>query len=300
MTGVQNSNSHIATMTLMRSYRSLVLLVSPLEPFPVKPKQSASCSTSCATLTWVSNFTPYIGGGIGVADIDHDIIGTNAPNSIGYGPNKRTFAYQGIAGVAVELAENLALDLSYRYFGTTKENVDGTLNGGPASFAVGYASHSFFGGLRWNFGPSAPAAPQYKDCWDGSSVPVSAQCPPQLVEDATADLDPINFTVYFDYDKSNLTSQASTLIQEAAGRAAGNDISSVVVQGNADRSGNSAYNQGLSERRAGVVSDALVANGVDGDDISTEAFGEDNPAKPTADGVREPLNRRTDVTINFE
>ncbi len=247
-----------------------------------------------------SRFTPYIGGGIGVADVDHDIIGANAPIAIGYGVHNRTFAYQGIAGVAVELAESLALDVSYRYFGTTKNNLTSTLNGAPASIAAGYGAHSFFAGLRWNFGEAPAQAPQYKDCWDGSSVPMTSQCPPQLVEDASADLDPVNFTVYFDYDKSNLTAQAATLVQEAAARALANDIDTVVVQGNADRSGNSAYNQALSERRARVVTDALVVNGVSADAIRTEAFGEDNPAKPTADGVREPLNRRTDVTISFE
>ena len=253
-----------------------------------------------------SRFTPYIGGGIGFADVDNDIIGSNAagvpvaPLTIAYGTNSRTFAYQGIAGVAVDLAESLALDLSYRYFGTTKENVVGTVNGSPASIAAGYASHSFFAGLRWNFGAAPAQAPQYKDCWDGSSVPMTSECPPQLVEDASADLDPVEFTVYFDYDKSTLTAQAATLVQEAASRALANDIDTVVVQGNADRSGNSAYNQALSERRAGVVRDSLVANGVSADSIRTEAYGEDNPAKPTADGVREPLNRRTDVTISFE
>ena len=113
-------------------------------------------------------------------------------------------------------------------------------------------------------------------------------------------LEPIGFTVYFDYDKSNLTPQASTLIQEAASRALQNDIETVVVSGNTDTSGSSAYNQALSERRARVVREALVANGVAADRIRTEAYGESNLAKPTPDGVREPLNRRSEVVISFE
>ncbi len=252
-----------------------------------------------------SSIVPYIGGGIGVADVDHDISGSNALGAptplmtITYGPNDRMFAYQGIAGVAWWLDQNLALDLSYRFFGTQKPNVTGTLNGAPASFAVGHHVHSLFAGLRWNFG-SSEAPIEYKDCWDGSSVPVTSECPPQITEDPAIDLDPVNFTVYFDYDKSNLTDQALTLIQEAAARALENDIDTVVVQGNTDTSGSSAYNQALSERRARVVRDALVANGVPADSIRVEAFGESNLAKPTPDGVREPLNRRSDVTISFE
>ena len=251
--------------------------------------------------------TPYIGGGVGIADLDHDIVGSNAagaptaPLTISYAENTRVLAYQAIAGVAYDLAEGLALDLSYRYFGTRKENYSALLNGQPTDLDVAYSAHTLFAGLRWNFNTApAPVPIQYKDCWDGSSVPMTAECPPQLVEEAAVDLDPVNFTVYFDYDKSNLTDQALTLIQEAASRALENDIDTVVVQGNTDTSGSSAYNQALSERRGRIVRDALVANGVSADRIRVEAFGETNLAKPTPDGVREPLNRRSDVTITFE
>ncbi|WP_425410168.1 OmpA family protein [Hyphococcus sp.] len=250
--------------------------------------------------------TPYIGLGTGIANVDHDITGTNPGGfpvqNITYGSSNWQWAYQGIAGLSFALAEGLNLDLSYRYFRTRKKNLAGTLGGGPAAFEVGHDPHSLFAGLRWDFVPdrAAPVAPQFKDCWDGSSVPVTAECPPQMVDNTDIDLDPIQFTVYFDYDKSNLTSQASDLVREAASRALANDIDNVVVAGNTDTSGSSAYNQALSERRARVVRDALIANGVSADRIRLEAYGENNLAKPTADGVREPLNRRSDVTISFE
>lgn len=257
----------------------------------------------------VSSFMrPYLGGGFGYAGVDHDIIGSQSPGApttpvtITYGPDYGAAAYQGIAGVAFQLAENLALDVSYRFHNTFEKSFAGTLNGAPATFTTTNASHNIFAGLRWNFGASAPApAPvRYQDCWDGSSVPVTAECPPQIVEDQFAVAEPINFTVYFDYDKSNLTPEASNLVREAASRALQNDIDTVVVAGNTDTSGSSAYNQMLSERRAAVVRDALIANGVSADRIRTEAYGETNLAKPTPDGTREPLNRRSEVTISFE
>ncbi|HBS33368.1 MAG TPA: cell envelope biogenesis protein OmpA, partial [Parvularcula sp.] len=249
------------------------------------------------------NLTPYVGLGLGGASFKNQVTGPNA----GFGAlviddsNKR-LAYQAIAGVAVKLAEGLALDLSYRYFaaaGTPK--FDGTIGGSPVSIRHDYDTHSLFAGLRWNFGAAAaPAATQYKDCWDGSSVPVASECPPQLTEQQAANLDPVNVIVYFDYDKANLTPEASNLIKEAAARALANDVDAVVVSGHADRSGGSAYNQALSERRGSVVRDALIANGIAADKIRMEAYGEDKPAKPTEDGVREPLNRRTEVTISFQ
>ncbi len=251
--------------------------------------------------------TPYVGVGAGVATVDHTVAGSvaagGAPTpalSIAYGSSRTSLAGQGIAGVAIDLAEGLALDISYRYFAPIKRTFTGTLNGSPAAIKAGAASHNLFAGLRWSFGGPAAPAVQYKDCWDGSSVPMAAECPPQLVEDQSADLDPIGFTVYFDYDKANLTPQASTLIAEAADRALQNDIDGVVVSGNTDTSGSSAYNQALSERRAKAVREALIANNVPADRIRSEAYGESNPAKATPDGVREPLNRRSDVTISFE
>ncbi len=252
-----------------------------------------------------SAVTPYVGLGAGLARLKAEYVGADPSFSGGFGSlvvddKAWQFAYQGIAGLAFELAEGLALDLSYRYFATLDPDFAGTLAGAPAEFEQEYNSHSLFAGLRWNFGAAAPAAPQYKDCWDGSSVPVAAECPPQLQEQAAANLDPINVIVYFDYDKANLTPEAGNLIQEASSRALANDVNTVVVSGHADRSGGSAYNQALSERRGGVVRDALIANGIAADNIRIESFGEDRPAKPTEDGVREPLNRRTEVVISFQ
>jgi len=252
-----------------------------------------------------SSVTPYVGLGIGIARLEASYIGADPSFSGGFGAlavsdNDWQFAYQGIAGLAFALAEGLTLDLSYRYFATLDPDFTGTLAGLPATFDQEYNSHSLFAGLRWNFGAAAVAAPQYKDCWDGSSVPVVAECPPQLTETQGANLDPINVIVYFDYDKANLTPEASNLIKEASARALANDVETVVVSGHADRSGGSAYNQALSERRGAVVRDALIANGISADKIRIESYGEDRPAKPTEDGIREPLNRRTEVVISFE
>ncbi|MEO0880627.1 MAG: outer membrane beta-barrel protein, partial [Pseudomonadota bacterium] len=138
-------------------------------------------------------FTPYVGGGIGGARFNADFNGANpvalgGPLAIAIDDEETRLAFQGIAGVAFALAEDLTLDLSYRYFTSLKPEFEGTLNGAPAVFRTGTATHSLFAGLRWNFGAAAPAAPavQYKDCWDGSSVPVSADCPPQIEEVETA------------------------------------------------------------------------------------------------------------------
>ena len=251
-----------------------------------------------------SPLTPFLGIGLGGARLKADYRASNpvalgGPSTLVVDDSTTRLAAQGIAGLSYALAEGLDFDLSYRYLITLKPDFDSFYNGSPTDIKQAYSNHSLFAGLRWSFGGAAPAI-EYKDCWDGSTVTVDSDCPPELVERQSLDLDPVELIVYFDYDKSNLTPEASNLISTAAQSALANDIDTVVVSGNTDSSGSSAYNQTLSERRARVVRDALIANGIPADSIETQAFGESNPAKPTPDGTREPLNRRSEVVISFE
>jgi len=107
------------------------------------------------------------------------------------------------------------------------------------------------------------------------------------------------FVVYFEWDRSNLNAAALETIDAAVNRARQCNVSGTVVVGHTDTSGSPTYNQGLSERRASVVRDALVARGMAAGSIQTQARGETDLARATRDGVREPLNRRTAVTITF-
>ena len=106
--------------------------------------------------------------------------------------------------------------------------------------------------------------------------------------------------VYFEWDSSDLTSQAAAVVDQAIANIrdrADCATGGVSIVGHTDTSGASAYNQRLSASRAAVVSDALQARGIAADAISTDGRGENDLAKATNDGVREPLNRRSEVTI---
>jgi len=69
----------------------------------------------------------------------------------------------------------------------------------------------------------------------------------------------------------------------------------VLLGGHADQSGSNRYNVGLSQRRNASTRAYLESRGIDGGVISSEAFGESRPRVDTADGVREPQNRRVEV-----
>jgi len=105
-----------------------------------------------------------------------------------------------------------------------------------------------------------------------------------------------NYTVYFEFNKSNLTGDAQHIISEAAA-AAKHGPARIVVDGYTDLAGTAQYNMGLSVRRANAVKAALVADGIPASRISVHGFGKTNPAVPTPDGVREPRNRRAVVVI---
>lgn len=114
-------------------------------------------------------------------------------------------------------------------------------------------------------------------------------------------MQPTPFVVYFEWDRSDLTSTNRDTINAAVSRAKANGCSVTLtsVAGYTDSSGTPAYNDKLSARRADVVKNALVAAGVSESAIKTEAYGEKNPAQPRPDGTREPLNRRAEVAITI-
>ena len=89
------------------------------------------------------------------------------------------------------------------------------------------------------------------------------------------------------------------MVTEAANYAKGGNATRVVVVGHADTSGSATYNVRLSERRAKAVADALVGAGVAQTALSVDWKGETMPAVATGDGVKEPLNRRSTIDINF-
>lgn len=125
------------------------------------------------------------------------------------------------------------------------------------------------------------------------------------------------FRVFFDWDKATLDQTALQVLDTATsqmrlalmggstpGAVAGTSATSssprvtiAVVEGHADKSGANAYNMGLSERRAQAVRDALIQRGWPAERIEIRAMGEEEPLVETADGVREPANRRVRIAL---
>ncbi|HKV14698.1 MAG TPA: OmpA family protein, partial [Reyranella sp.] len=106
-----------------------------------------------------------------------------------------------------------------------------------------------------------------------------------------------SFMVFFDWDRSTLSAQALNTIRQAADAYKAKGNARITATGHTDRSGPENYNMALSLRRANAVKDALVRDGVPATAISVIGKGESDPLVPTADGVREPQNRRVVIVI---
>lgn len=106
-----------------------------------------------------------------------------------------------------------------------------------------------------------------------------------------------SFTVFFDWDKADLSARARDTIGQAAAAYKSKGGARVTASGYTDTSGPPHYNMALSLRRANAVKNALVHDGVRPEDIAVVGLGETSPPVPTADGVREAQNRRVEIVI---
>ncbi len=109
---------------------------------------------------------------------------------------------------------------------------------------------------------------------------------------------PRSYLVFFDFDKSDLTAEAQQVVHAAADSAMKMNVTKLSVTGHTDTHGSDAYNMRLSKRRAVTVQQELIHDGVPAGEIAIFAKGKHDLLVPTADGVKEPQNRR--VQIVFE
>jgi outer membrane protein OmpA-like peptidoglycan-associated protein len=107
-----------------------------------------------------------------------------------------------------------------------------------------------------------------------------------------------DFVVYFGFNRSDLTERAVARLEDVVAAVQATDPSAISVVGHADTVGSVQYNQTLSEERARRVAQQLASRGVPPGAMTLAGRSELEPAVPTADGVREPLNRRVEITLS--
>jgi outer membrane protein OmpA-like peptidoglycan-associated protein len=226
---------------------------------------------------------PYVGLGLGYMLWSwNDVSATVGDSRQVFDDQNGLFAYQAIIGASFPITSvpGLSLTAEYRYYNEfgdpeLKGKVTTTTTGTTRSetIKIGNYGHSGLIGLRYSFGAAPVVA--------AAAAPVASAR---------------TFSVFFDWSKADLTDRARQIIGEAAS-ARGQGVTRIEVNGFTDRSGPADYNMRLSQRRADAVAAELVRRGVPRNEIVTHGFGEENNLVPTADGVREPQNRRVEIIL---
>lgn len=127
----------------------------------------------------------------------------------------------------------------------------------------------------------------------GAEEPAAAAyAPPPIVAPAPTAR---GYQVFFDFNKSDLTPQAVQIVDTAAKNAGPAHVTQLTVTGHTDTVGSDAYNMRLSKRRAESVAAALEKDGIPSSEIEIVAKGKGDLLIPTADGVKEPQNRRVQI-----
>jgi outer membrane protein OmpA-like peptidoglycan-associated protein len=184
------------------------------------------------------------------------------------------------AGFDYAIANNWSAGLEYRYTDLGSANF--------ACLACNDTDHNTynFSSLRfrvtYRFAPPPPAPPMV-------AMPAAAPAPAPMMART--------FLVFFDFDRYNLTPDARRVIDAAAGVYKAGGHPRIDVSGYTDLAGTQAYNLRLSQRRADAVARYLMKQGVPKTAMDVKWFGKEHPRVPTADGVREPQNRRVEIVM---
>lgn len=91
-------------------------------------------------------FTPYLGGGIGLAVIDLDDVEQAGADA--FDDKDVVFAWQLGGGIGWDLSKRVTLGLDYRWFATTDPELE---NAADADFDSEYSSHNLIASLRYIF-----------------------------------------------------------------------------------------------------------------------------------------------------
>lgn len=124
--------------------------------------------------------------------------------------------------------------------------------------------------------------------------PVPTMTPPaaRAIVSAISPMGPMDFEIYFDFDKSNLRDLSRSVLDEVSDKLAGDIDIQILVEGHCDERGTNEYNIALGDRRATSAREYLLAAGIPSKRIQTISYGEEMPGCTVQTEECWQLNRR--------
>lgn len=104
-------------------------------------------------------------------------------------------------------------------------------------------------------------------------------------------------TIYFDFDRSELTDQARSTLDQKVPILRANPNLTIRIAGHTDERGSDQYNQALGQRRAAAARRYLIAQGIPESRVEIVTFGESRPAAMGSDEGAWSQNRRAEFEI---
>ena len=214
---------------------------------------------------------PFVSAGVG-----HQSLSNLAPRT---GRDHTTFGNVG-AGAKYYFTENVF----------AKASVDGMygFDNNQAEWMAGV-------GFGVNFGGSTKPV----------AAPVAEPTPvePVVYEEVeeVAEAVRVELDVKFDFDKADVKQDSYSDIENLAEFMKQYPQTATTVEGHTDSTGNAAYNQNLSERRAAAVRDTLVNQyGVEADRVNAVGYGKDRPVADNATNEGRAINRRVEASVEAQ
>ena len=104
--------------------------------------------------------------------------------------------------------------------------------------------------------------------------------------------------VFFNYDSSELDTDAQELLQDQVAWLKQYSDVSVIIEGHCDERGTREYNLALGEKRAQSVKNYIINLGISADRVSTISYGKERPAVVGSNDGAWAQNRRSVTTVN--
>ncbi|MBI1213989.1 MAG: outer membrane beta-barrel protein [Alphaproteobacteria bacterium] len=225
-----------------------------------------------------------LGAGAG-ADDAHLKLRTTLSSTVRVNDDDWRFAYQGLVGLNYDIGDRMQVMLNYRYMRVDSPKWRGRATG-PDFVKINaedLVKHTVTIGLRYDLWPDEP---QEEPMAVAEPPPAPMAAPPAQ-----------SFMIFFGFNKCNITPEADNVLRQAADAAHQMGSATVQIVGHTDTMGSSRYNQKLSECRAHAAKSNLVGKGVPENMIATSGKGETELLVQTADGVKEPQNRRATIDL---
>ncbi|WP_323114117.1 OmpA family protein [Pseudomonas guariconensis] len=104
--------------------------------------------------------------------------------------------------------------------------------------------------------------------------------------------------VLFAFDSAQLSAQAQQRLRALLPQLSDPRVASIKVIGYTDSVGSDAYNQGLSEQRAGSVAEFLIGQGLAAGKVTSQGRGESEPVADNDTEEGRARNRRVELHLN--